>query len=255
MVLCICQSRALTPGVSLGDFVVQRAIQTQLHYSASLRNEPQVSWLAKFEDHEHLDSTGRHAGAAGFPGTYRMAFGQLKMPFEDYLTALGDAPDDVVEVELAAPPKRLSARQRANPYLAKQAQKSMFYDEPIFPRAILSRVLDTADALVETWGMHLGVLEEGDAMRVDLDRSPVKGLPDASMRAAEELAEGGETVYAHKLGEPMPLYAFDRRACDRAVTLRALEALGEEVRALTPSTAFETGYLHQSFLLRIRKAC
>ena len=43
----------------------------------------------------------------------------------------------------------------------------------------------------------------------------------------------------------MPLYAFDQRACDRLATLRALEALTEEVRQLTPQNAFESGYLRR----------
>ena len=43
----------------------------------------------------------------------------------------------------------------------------------------------------------------------------------------------------------MPLYAFDQRACDRLATLRALEALTEEVRSLTPQNAFESGYLRR----------
>ena len=43
----------------------------------------------------------------------------------------------------------------------------------------------------------------------------------------------------------MPLYAFDQRACDRLATLRALEALTEEVRSLTPETALESSYLRR----------
>ena len=61
-----------------------------------------------------------------------------------------------------------------------------------------------------------------------------------------ELAEGGETRTSwYTEDEPMPLYAFDQRACDRLATLRALEALTEEVRSLTPQNAFESGYLRR----------
>ena len=57
------------------------------------------------------------------------------------------------------------------------------------------------------------------------------GLPDAAMLRDAELAEGGETRTSwYTEDEPMPLYAFDQRACDRLATLRALEALTEEVR-------------------------
>ena len=43
----------------------------------------------------------------------------------------------------------------------------------------------------------------------------------------------------------MPLYAFDRRALDRLMTLRALSMLIDEVTALTPETAFEAPYLRR----------
>ena len=61
----------------LGEFVVQRAIQQQLYFSADLRNEPMVTWLKRFQGHEHLDSTQRDEGKAGFPGTYSATFSQL----------------------------------------------------------------------------------------------------------------------------------------------------------------------------------
>ena len=60
-----------------------------------------------------------------------------------------------------------------------------------------------------------------------------------------ELAEGGnahELVHGGRADAP---YAFDQRACDRLATLRALEALTEEVRSLTPQNAFESGYLRR----------
>ncbi|KAH8045062.1 hypothetical protein JL721_12714 [Aureococcus anophagefferens] len=98
MLLVASASALAPPAVNLGDFVLQRAIQTQLHYSAGLRNEPQVGWMAKFEGHEHLDSVGRHVGASGFPGTYTAAFGQLRTtPYTAYLAALGEEPDGIVE--------------------------------------------------------------------------------------------------------------------------------------------------------------
>eukprot|EP00629_Pelagomonadales_sp_RCC1024_P004287 CAMPEP_0119291854 /NCGR_PEP_ID=MMETSP1329-20130426/43134_1 /TAXON_ID=114041 /ORGANISM="Genus nov. species nov., Strain RCC1024" /LENGTH=83 /DNA_ID=CAMNT_0007292683 /DNA_START=74 /DNA_END=321 /DNA_ORIENTATION=+ len=79
MLLCAVATHALAPPkVALGDFVMQRAIQQQLYYSADLRNEPVLGWLAKFQGHEHLESKSRQKGAAGFPGTYSAEFGQLR---------------------------------------------------------------------------------------------------------------------------------------------------------------------------------
>lgn len=112
-----------------------------------------------------------------------------------------------------------------------QAQKSMFYDEPISPRWILHRMLKTADALCSTWTTHLGVLEEDDLERVARDRMAVKGLPSKGMDDIEQLREGGETVYTQG-DDQMPLAVFDRRLCDRVCTLRALDALSAELAGL-----------------------
>ena len=96
---------------------------------------------------------------------------------------------------------------------------------------------------VDTWAFQFSELEKADQERVALERQ-IGGLPDAAMLRDAELAEGGETRTSwYTEDEPMPLYAFDQRACDRLATLRALEALTEEVRQLTPQNAFQCGYL------------
>ena len=46
----------------LGAAITQRSVQTQLQYSAALRNEPQVSWLSKFLGHDHLGPKLRDTG-------------------------------------------------------------------------------------------------------------------------------------------------------------------------------------------------
>ena len=74
--------------VEVGSVVVQRSIQTQLLYSAQLRNEPQVSWLAKFLGQQRLDSSGRHIGSGGLPHTYTGAFDALSVDWRTYLDAL-----------------------------------------------------------------------------------------------------------------------------------------------------------------------
>lgn len=43
------------------DLILQRTIQTQLHYFAEFRNEPQASWLKSFRGHEHLNGGGYHS--------------------------------------------------------------------------------------------------------------------------------------------------------------------------------------------------
>ena len=64
------------------------------------------------------------------------------------------------------------------------------------------------------------------------------------------MVKGGETAYSFFTGdEPMPLYDFDCRACDRFDTLRALSIFVEEVAALTPETAFEVDYLRREAML------
>lgn len=211
-----------------------------------------VDWLKRFQGHEHLDSTARSEGNCGFPGTYSATFSQLATtPFDKYLEALGTEPETTIEVKIVKPAKRLSARERANPYLAKQGPQVEIYDQPIIPKNILTQVLNTASALVETWAFHLGEVEKGDLARVENDRAPLKALPTAEMRDFNRLIEGGETAYSFFTGdEPMPLYDFDIRACDRLNILRAMTLLMEEISALTPETAFEAPYLRLEPLAR-----
>jgi len=248
---CGLASALAPPAVSLGDFVVQRAIQQQLYFSAELRMDVVANWLANFGDHEHLESAGRPKGGPGFPGTYSAAFGQLRTtPYTEYLAALGTAPNSVVEVSFPKPKRRLSARELKNPFLAAQAAEAAddldVMDVPIEPRAILSRLLTTADEQADTWAFHLGELELDDVERINNDRAEAKGLPTAEMLRAAEMAEGGETAVSwYTDDEPLPLNAFDCRACERLVTLRALAALKAELRALTPTNAFEKDYLRK----------
>mmetsp|Transcript_43631 Transcript_43631/g.85613 ORF Transcript_43631/g.85613 Transcript_43631/m.85613 type:complete len:461 (+) Transcript_43631:155-1537(+) len=241
------------PSTKLGDFLIQRAIQQQLYYSAMMRNEPIVDWLKRFEGHEHLDSKLRREGNCGTPGTYSATFDQLKTtPFPEYLTALGTEPDSSIEVKFVKPMKRLSAQERRNPYLNKQAQVIEIYDQPIITKNILTQLLNTAGAMVETWVFHLGEVEKNDLKRVANDRAQIKPLPTVEMMEFAELVKGGETAYSFFTGdEPMPLYDFDCRACDRFDTLRALSLFVDEVKALTPETAFTVDYLRREAVVEI----
>merc|ERR1719272_2700432 len=247
--LCAAPLALAPPTVRLGDFVVQRAIQQQLYFIAELKNEPVQTWLAKFQGHEHLESVGRKPGAPGNPGSYSAEFGQLRTtPYTAYLSAMGDAPDDVVKVEFQAPRRKLSARELQNPFLVaeeneKNAQKE-WREVGIYPVRILTQLLTTADVIADTWAFHLGELEVGDAARVAMDRAPTKAMVTPEMlRDALLASEGGETgISWYTDDEPLPLHALDHRACDRLVTLRALESLVNEVTALTPETAFASGY-------------
>ena len=101
------------------------------------------NWLKAFQDHAHLDSNSPRR----FPGTYSAAFGQLNKPFQEYLVDLGTAPQETVQIEVA-PRRRLSARELANPFLAKQAME--VYDEVIDPKQVLKRLVTTADVMVDT---------------------------------------------------------------------------------------------------------
>jgi hypothetical protein len=232
-------AHALAPTkINLGDYLVQRAVQQQLNYMADMKNEPLGKWLKAFQDHAHLDSNSPRR----FPGTYSAAFGQLNKPYTEYLVDLGTAEKEVVQFEVA-PRRRLSARELANPFLAKQAMEVV--DQVIDPQNMLIRLVRTAEVMVDTWAFQFEELEKADRERVAMERQ-IGGLPDADMLRDAELAEGGETRTSwYTEDEPMPLYTFDQRACDRLATLRALGTLTEEVRQLTPQTAFESGYLRR----------
>ena len=237
-------------GAALGDFLVQRAIQQQLYYHAQLGNEPMVHWLKSFHSHQHLDSFQRSEGRCGFPGTYSAAFDQLHtVPFTAYLEAMGTEPDSSIEVNFVKPQRMLSARERANPYLNNQPPVIEVYHQPIVMSKILTQLLNTADALVETWAFHFNEAEKNDLIRLANDRAERKGLPSSMMREHAALMKGGETAYSRLTGdEAMPLYGFDCRACDRFDTLRALSLFVDEVTALTPETAFDVDYLRREIV-------
>mmetsp|Transcript_35548 Transcript_35548/g.82544 ORF Transcript_35548/g.82544 Transcript_35548/m.82544 type:complete len:413 (-) Transcript_35548:88-1326(-) len=210
-----------------------------------MRNEPMVSWLKKFQGHEHLDSRLRGEGRIGPLGSYELSFDRLAVtPFPEYLKALGTEPDSVIEVSYVKPARRLSARERANPYLNKQAQVVETYEQAIVTKNILTQLLNTASAQVETWAFHFTEVQKNDLERVRRDRQHTKTLPTDEMMMRVELERGGETAYSFFTGdEPMPLYDFDCRACDRFDTLRALSLLLDEVAAIQPENAFEKPYL------------
>lgn len=237
----------------LDDFLIQRAIQQQLYFSAELGNEPMVDWLKRFKSHEHLDSYERGEGVCGFPGTYSATFDQLKItPFTAYLDALGTEPDSNIEVSFVKPQRRLSARERANPYLNKQTPVIEVYNQPIITSNILKQLLTTADALVETWAFHFNEAKRTDLNRVANDRAIKKAMPSSEMMEHAELVKSGETAYSRLTGdEAMPLYNFDCRSCDRFDTLGALSLLLEEVTALTPETAFDVDYLQKEMVEEI----
>ena len=199
------------PSSALGDFLVQRAIQQQLYYHAQLGNEPMLDWLKRFRSHEHLDSFERGEGRNGMPGTYSATFDQLKtLPFTSYLEALGTEPDSSIEVSFVKPQRRLSARERANPYLNNQPPVVEIYDQPIITSKILSQLLNTADALVETWAFHFTEAEKNDLIRVASDRAEMMAMPSTMMLEWRALEKGGETAYSRLTGDEamVSIYIF-----------------------------------------------
>ena len=84
-----------------------------------------MKFLKSFMGHEHLDSRQRGEGQAGFPGTYPAQFGGLNAGYVDYLVGLATAPESTIEIRVAKPAKFLSARERANPFLAAQGPQGL----------------------------------------------------------------------------------------------------------------------------------
>ena len=205
-----------------------------------------MKFLKSFMGHEHLDSRQRGEGQAGFPGTYPVQFGGLNTGYVDYLVGLATAPESTIEIRVAKPAKFLSARERANPFLAAQGPQVEIYDQVMYPKSFLTQLLVTTNALVETWAFHLAYASELDLDRVADDRATIKQLGTPEMSRDAELAEGGETAYStFTQDEEMPLYGFARRALARLTLSRALTALVAEVAALTPANAFDAAYLRR----------
>ena len=101
------------------DFLLQRALQTQLYYLADMRDEPTAVWLAKFLGHEHLDGSGRFAALNG-----------MRVPWREYHAQLRVTPAFSLTVELApARASALSAQARRNPFLAAASEPVRTYEE------------------------------------------------------------------------------------------------------------------------------
>lgn len=222
--------------VDLRDFLIQRAIQTQLFYMLSTRDGPKASWLARFLEHEHLDSTHKAervaaigeggVGEGGDPFTYRARFGGLRVSHDEYLRTLMSAPTEIVQVEIAPSRARLSTMERNNPFLAKQKLASFFYDETIEPKQFASRIASTAIAIVDAWLPELERQAQTDDDRVYADSLPLRAINGAKDRAGKFLEAFADDIDAD---ENMPLFDHDKRAIERWTTLRAAHALLEDL--------------------------
>lgn len=211
----------------LRDFVVQRAVQTQLFYMTSTRDGPKANWLARFLDHGHLDSTnkaGRAAavgeggvGEGGDPFSYRARFGGLRVGHDEYMRSLAAAEPEILRIEIAPSRARLSTMERNNPFLASRKQASFFYDESIEPRQIAGRVASTATAMVDAWTGELAAQAEADDARVYIE-----GLSPRALAAVSDRAGFADDIDAD---DNMPLFDHDKRALARWTTLRAATVL------------------------------
>lgn len=223
---------------SISDFALQRAIQTQLFYMVSTRDGPKASWLARFMNHEHLDSTNgeERAAAMGEGGVgeggdtfaYRARLGGLRTGHDQYLKELSNAPPEILRIEIAPSRSRMSTMERNNPFLANRKLESFFYDDEIDPRAVASRVALTASALAESW------IDELDRQAVlDDERVYADSLENKAVRPYE-----GEFFKDDiDVDDSMPLFDHDKRALERFTTLQAAATLLDDLRNERDQTA------------------
>jgi len=219
---------ATTGSHGIGGLLLQRAIQTQLHYLADLRDEPTYVWLRGFLGHDHLDDKGRFNELDG-----------LRCPkgWRGYLTQLERAPPFTIVVELAPP--RLSAQQKRNPYLAKQAA-SRSYEETIEPSRISLTLRTVARSLEREWVPVLSELAAADRIRVHLFECEV---PQLWTTAAAKQAAASKQRVAGGEGDDQdtPLHALNCRIVARFCTRVALHRIIEELEGVSLSVEAADG--------------
>ena len=211
----------------IGGLLLQRAIQTQLYYLADLRDEPTYVWLRGFLGHDHLDDRGAFNELDGL-----RCGGSQKKSWRKYLDQLEKAPPFTILVQLAPP--RLSAQQKRNPFLAKEAGVGKSYEETIQPSRLSLRLRTVARSLEQEWVPVLTELGAADRARVHLYlESFVPQLQTAEAKAqahwaTQQVVAGGEGD-----DQETPLHALNCRLVERFCTRVALHRILEEMEGLS----------------------
>lgn len=158
------------------DMLLQRSIQTQLHYYTQLRNEPVSNWLSNFENHGHLDRGMKWHSCMG-----------MRLGLQDYLEQMVTAEDVSIMVKYGidvgftmAPhlekedledhklsghrlPDELNtwahsaASRRRNPYLQDRhlGQGQREYEETVQPRMLARSLSGLVQTLCSEWTADL----------------------------------------------------------------------------------------------------
>lgn len=210
-----------SPGHNVGSLLLQRSIQTQLYYLADLRDEPTYMFLRGFLEHNHLDDKGKFNELDG-----------LHTPWRKYLEQLEQAEPFTITVQLAPP--RLSAQQKRNPYLAKQAV-GRSYEETIDPSGLYRTIKTVARSLEREWQQVLTELALNDRERSHQLRNPI-------IQTKEDIAQyywENQQVVAGGEGDDQgtPLHERNGRVVARFVTRVALRRLADELQGLEVGSA------------------
>lgn len=204
----------------IGGLLLQRAIQTQLHYLADLRDEPTYVWLRGFLGHDHLDDKGRYNKLDGL---------RCSTGWQGYLVQLEQAPPFTIVVELAPP--RLSAQQMRNPYLAKQVT-GRSYEETIQPSKISMTLQTVARSLEREWAPFLSELADADRTRVRLFDQEFQQLQ--TLKAIDQFAASQQRVAGGEGDDQeTPLHALNCRIVARFCTRVALRRIVEDLKGVS----------------------
>jgi len=133
----------------LKNFLCQRAVQTQLYIHSQMKNEFHKDWLMQFVEEmggAHLCSGSRqlHSHTALF------------VPWNEFLVAVMDAPDETQEITVAGSNRRIGGGSPDNPYLPKVKPRT--YTATISPAAVGQHLLRIREQLATEWKQDLRLL-------------------------------------------------------------------------------------------------
>lgn len=216
------------------NLLLQRSVQTQLHYFRELKNGFSTTWLADFSD---AQGTARLAAKSTAGRLLHCHTGMRNVEWDEYMMSMFNAPDvtQVVSVMGRSRPNGLSPN---NPYLkAAPSRPARTYTETVRPAAVARQVLQIREEIAEEWVSDLALIEKDNVELLRHHAEEVKHLVDDELRFQYLIqpCEAGD-------GESSPLRLASYDLLKNAVTAEALRLLVERL-GKTAETQHSSGWL------------
>ena len=210
------------------NLLVQRAVQTQMHYLSELRNDFTSSWLNSFSEEHHGVHRLMHKNSARMLH-FHDAMGD-GTTWDDYLTSMVSAPDETHTVEVKLGCRRQGSRD--NPFL-QPASSTRTYQSTVRPAHLYRQIVQIRERLAEEWTNDLPLIGlDNDELRRH-HREEVKNVVDEQERFVYAIRPLQYDDASGEFSSPLRQSTFD--LLKNAVTDVALQQLiDEEARSGSP---------------------